>query len=215
MFGISAVRRASTVRVLIFVALTVPLVPLQVFAQQSVDYASISGRVTDSSGATVPGALVEARHTPTNVVGNVVTDQEGRFRFPYLRVGPYAITVKLSGFQDVSRPLTLTAGSAFELPIVLSVSGLEANVTVTGETTVLEAARSQIAATVAEAEVKSLPLNGRNFIELGLLGTWRVADQRRQRAALPGDIGRAGREPVGQQPAQSLEQLRGGRPVGE
>ena len=169
MFGNSVVRRASTVRVLLFVALTVPLVPLQAFAQQSVDYASISGRVTDSSGATVPGALVEARHTSTNVVGSAVTDQEGRFRFPYLRVGPYAITVKLAGFQDVSRPLTLTAGSAFELPIVLSVSGLEANVTVTGEATVLEAARSQIAATVAEAEVKSLPLNGRNFIELGLL----------------------------------------------
>ena len=89
MFGNSVVRRASTVRVLIFVALTVPLVPLQAFAQQSVDYASISGRVTDSSGATVPGALVEARHTHTNVVGSVVTDQEGRFRFPYLRVGPY------------------------------------------------------------------------------------------------------------------------------
>jgi hypothetical protein len=134
-----------------------------------VDYASISGRVTDTSGAVVPGAQVDARHTATNLTATAITDQNGRFRFPYLRIGPYLLTASLQGFQDATRELTLSAGAAFEVPLTLAVGGVDAAVTVTAEATVLEAARSQIAATVAEAEVRSVPLNGRNFLELGLL----------------------------------------------
>lgn len=140
-----------------------------IFAQQSVGYASVSGRVTDPSGALVPGAQVTARHTQTNLARTTVTDQDGRFRFPYLRVGPYEITVSQQGFRDTTSLLTLTAGAAFELPLTLSVGAVDTSVTVTGETTVLEAARSQIAGTVSQAEVQSLPMNGRNFLELALL----------------------------------------------
>ena len=138
-------------------------------AQQSVDYASISGRVTDPSGAVVAGAQVSARHTQTNLTSATVSGQEGRFRFPYLRVGHYEITVRQQGFQDAIRALTLTVGSAFELPVTLRVGGVDTSVTVTGAATVLEAARSQIAGTVSESEVRSLPLNGRNFLDLALL----------------------------------------------
>ena len=140
-----------------------------VAAQQSVEYASISGRVTDPSGAVVGGAEVTARHADTNVTSTAATDSDGRFRFPYLRVGPYEVTVRQPGFRDATRTLSLTVGSAFELPMMLSLSGVDANVTVTGEATVLEAARSQIASTVSESEVRSLPMNGRNFLELALL----------------------------------------------
>ena len=62
-------------------------------AQQSVDYASVSGRVTDQSGGVIPAAGVTARHTGTNVTGEAITDSAGRFRFPYLRVGTYEIKV--------------------------------------------------------------------------------------------------------------------------
>jgi hypothetical protein len=140
-----------------------------VFAQQSVDYGSISGRVTDPSGAVVPGATVTARHAGTNLASAAVADREGRFRFPYLRVGLYEITVSRQGFQDATCRLALAMGSAFELPVTLAVGGVDTNVTVTAEATVLEAARSQIAGTVSEPEVRSVPLNGRNFLELALL----------------------------------------------
>ncbi len=140
-----------------------------VVAQQSVDYASVSGRVTDPSGAVVPGAQVVVRQIQTNAIGTAVTDREGRFRFPYLRIGPSEIRVSQQGFKDATRALTLTVGSAFELPITLSVGAVDASVTVTGEASVLEAARSQIAATVSEAEVRTLPLNGRNFLDVALL----------------------------------------------
>lgn len=58
-------------------------------AQESIHYASLSGRVTDPSGAIVEGARVTARHVDTNLSAAMVTDSEGRFGFPYLKLGPY------------------------------------------------------------------------------------------------------------------------------
>ncbi len=138
-------------------------------AQQSVDYASISGRVTDRSGAVLPGARIIVRHVETNLTSVAVTGQDGRFRIPYLKVGAYEITATRDGFRDVTRRLTLTAGSAYEWPVSLMVAGVESAVTVTADTSVLEANRSQVAGTVSRTEVASLPLNGRSFLDIALL----------------------------------------------
>ncbi len=143
--------------------------PGPVFSQQTVDYASISGRVTDPSGAVVPGATVTARQTETNVMSTAVTDLGGRFRFPYLRVGPYEVVVRLDGFRDTTQRLVLTLGSAFELPMTLDVASLDASVTVVADATPLETARSQIAVTVPQTEVDNLPLNGRNLLDIAVL----------------------------------------------
>jgi hypothetical protein len=138
-------------------------------AQQSIDYASVSGRVLDPSGAVIQDAAVTVRQVETNVMNAAVTDREGRFRFPYLRVGDYEIVVIREGFREDRRRLTLSAGAAFELPIALAVSGVDTSVTVTAEATVLDAARSQIATTLPRTEVEDLPLNGRQFLEIALL----------------------------------------------
>src|SRR5437763_2683565 len=140
-----------------------------VVAQETVSAASVRGRVTDPSSGVVAGAQVTARQTQTNQTTATTTDGERRFRFPYLRLGPYEVTVRRSGFADATRALTLTMGSAFELPFVLSVAAAESSVTVTGEAAMVEAARTQIAGTVAQTEVANLPLNGRNFLDLALL----------------------------------------------
>jgi hypothetical protein len=138
-------------------------------AQQTVDYASVGGRVTDPSGAAVPGASVAARQTTTNVISTAETDREGRFRLPYLQVGPYEISVRLAGFREAVHSIVLTVGSAYELPIALALDTVDTSVTVSAETTPLEAARSQVASTVSQTEVANLPLNGRNFLDIALL----------------------------------------------
>ena len=143
--------------------------PPGALAQETVNYASVSGRVTDPQGAVVAGAQVSARQTETNIARAAVTDAEGRFRFPYLRLGPYEIIVRSQGFSDATRRLNLTVGSAFDLPIALKLEAVAESVTVAGTPTVLESARSQIAGTVSQAEVASLPLNGRNFLDIALL----------------------------------------------
>ena len=138
-------------------------------AQETVDSASISGRVMDPQGATVPGATVVATHVETRASRQALTDDEGRFRFTYLKVGRYEIRVSLAGFAETSRTLTVTAGSAFELPVSLTLAGLDTSVTVSAEAPVIEAARSQLASTVLQAEAAAVPLNGRNFLDLALL----------------------------------------------
>ena len=139
------------------------------FAQETVNLASVSGRVTDPTGAVVAGASVTARHIETNVTTTAVTDAGGRFRFPYLRVGPYELAVRQAGFADATRQVTATVGAAFEVPVSLAVEGVSAEVTVSAEAPLLESARSQIAGTVSRAEVASLPLNGRQFLDVALL----------------------------------------------
>ncbi|MEP6914549.1 MAG: TonB-dependent receptor [Acidobacteriota bacterium] len=138
-------------------------------AQETINYASLGGRVTDPQGAMVPKAQISARHVDTNVTADTTTDSEGRFRFPYLRVGLYELKVHVQGFSDNVRTVRLTIGAAFDVPVSLSLGGLDTAVTVVGEATVLEAARSQIAGTIPQAEVQSLPMNGRNFLDLALL----------------------------------------------
>jgi hypothetical protein len=154
---------------LLALVLVTPAVAATAAAQETVNFASVSGRVTDPQGGVIRGAAVTARHTETNVTATATTDDEGRFRFPYLRIGPYEITAKHAGFADATRALTLTLGAAYELPLSLGLGEVTATLTVTAQTTVLETARSQIAGTIAQAEVQSLPMNGRNFLDLALL----------------------------------------------
>jgi hypothetical protein len=140
-----------------------------VAAQQSVDFASVSGRITDPQGAVVVGAEISARQVATNVTTETMTDSAGRFRFPHLKVGPYELTVRVQGFADLTRSLILTGGSAFDLSLTLAIASVDTNVTVSGDATLLETARSQIAGTVPQVEIQNLPMNGRNFLDLALL----------------------------------------------
>lgn len=139
------------------------------FAQETTNSASVSGRVVDPSGSTVPDAQVTARQVDTNIARTATSGEDGRFRLPYLKVGPYEITVKKEGFAPSVQSLTLTVGSAFELPVSLVIATEQTEVLVSEESPVLEGARSQIAGTVLQSEVRSLPLNGRSFLDLALL----------------------------------------------
>ena len=138
-------------------------------AQESINYASISGRVTDPQGAVVAGAVVAARQIETAVTAETTTDDSGRYRFPYLRVGSYELSVAQAGFAPATRRLALTLGSAFDIPIVISVEGVTTSVTVSADAPILESARSQVAITVPRQEVNNLPLNGRNFLDIAVL----------------------------------------------
>src|ERR1041385_8600495 len=137
--------------------------------QGTLNSTSLNRRATAQSGARVQAATVTATQADTNVTTSVRTDRDGRFRFAYLRVGPYTIVVRHQGFADATKKLTLTAGAAFDLPVALTVGSVEANVTVQADTTVIEASRSQVAATISQREVAALPMNGRNFLDLALL----------------------------------------------
>ena len=138
-------------------------------AQDTISSATLSGRVTDPAGAVIPNAIVTARHAATNQRAAALTDREGRFRLPYLKLGTYDVMVSREGFSEAHRPVTLTVGSAFDLEIGLMVAAGQSQVNVSGEAALIETARTQVAGTIAQAEIASLPLNGRNFLDLALL----------------------------------------------
>ena len=123
----------------------------------------------DPQGAVIPGAQVTARQTETNVSTKTVTDGSGRFRFQHLKVGPYELKVHIIGFSDLTRALNVTAGSAFDLPLTLAVSGVSTTITIIDGPPLIDTARSQIAGTLQQQEIQNLPMSGRNFLDLALL----------------------------------------------
>jgi Carboxypeptidase regulatory-like domain/TonB dependent receptor len=137
--------------------------------QQTINNASLSGRVTDPAGALVQHARVTAKQVTTNIVHSTSTDTEGRFRFPYLPVDSYEITVEQNGFTAATRSVALTVGSDIHLPIVLAVAGNETSVNVSGVAPVLELNRSEVTETISPEEIQDLSLLGRNYLDLALL----------------------------------------------
>jgi hypothetical protein len=151
------------------VVLLIAFASIPAFAQQTINYASVSGRVTDVTDAIVAGAQVAARETETNRVSTTMTGADGRFRFPYLPPGPYEIVVSYPRFAENKRSVTLTVGAAFDLPITLGVAAVQTDVRVVSEPVVLETTRTQMSGSVLQTEVRSLPVNGRNFLDIALL----------------------------------------------
>ena len=132
-------------------------------------HASVTGRVLDPSGAVVSHSTVTATELATNQTSTTQTDEQGRFRFPYLSVGTYRLSTKPDGFAETARQIQLTVGAAFDLTLQLSVSQATANVLVTAQPPVIETDRSQISETVSQTEAANLPFEGRNYLDLALL----------------------------------------------
>jgi hypothetical protein len=161
-------------------------------AQQTVASASLSGHVEDVTGGMVSGASVTATKLETNQQRTVTSDSEGRYRFAYMSVGTYLITAESPGFNKLARQLVLTVGQVVDLQLKLTVSGVAERVDVTNDAATVETARTQLAETVLPREIESLPLNGRNYLDLAALtpGVTRnnpVANQRfPETSAVPG-----------------------------
>src|ERR1051325_5509383 len=137
-------------------------------AQQNVTSASLSGEVEDVNGARVAGATVTATQLETNQRRATNSDRDGRFRFPYLPVGSYRVTVDAPGFATVPQEVTLTVGQTLSLSIKLNVSGVVESVAV-NDVPAIETVRTQVSETIRPAEINQLPLNGRNYLDLALL----------------------------------------------
>ena len=139
------------------------------YAQQNVTSATLSGRIEDVGGAVVSGASVTATHVETNQQFTTLSDEEGRYRFPYLRIGDYHLAIDAHGFSTITKQLTLSIGQAVDLPVTLDVAGISAQVNIGSDVPFVETVRTQITETIRPREINELPLNGRNFLDLALL----------------------------------------------
>ena len=154
--------------------------------------ATVTGLVRDTTEAVVPGATVEIRNHATNQLWQAVTDARGRFRLLYLPVGDYHLSVQISGFTTANVNLTLGVGEQIDVPVVLRPAVVNEAVDVVAATPLVEARRTEMAAAITPAEVDSLPLNGRNYLDLALLApnvsrtNLRTNDRYAETSAVPG-----------------------------
>jgi len=128
--------------------------------------AAIVGTVTDSSGAAVAGASVQAKNTGTGIAQSVASDSQGRFRFSNLGIGDYEVQSSSTGFQTVVRKLTLTIGSEPVVDFSLPVGQSQQTVTVDSQVSLVETQSTAIGALVEGTQMRELPLNGRNYTQL-------------------------------------------------
>jgi outer membrane receptor protein involved in Fe transport len=137
-------------------------------AQPAITSAAIAGTVRDAAGALIAGANVTAVNLDRNQKQKTVTDAAGRFRFPVLAVGAYELTTARDGFAPWRRDLRLAVGASIDIPITLAMAQSE-TIDVSGALPAIDTARTEIASNVSAEEVRTLPLNGRNYLDLALL----------------------------------------------
>ncbi len=139
-------------------------------AQSQATTGVIEGTVQDDSGAPMPGVSVAIRNTATNFEANSVSASNGRFRGVLLPLGPYRVTATLAGFAKVVREgLDLAVGQTINVTLTMKVAGVAQELVVTAENPLVETTRAEGSTRIDKLAVKSLPNNGRNFLDFSKL----------------------------------------------
>lgn len=128
---------------------------------------TISGTVTDSTGAVIPNAVVVVHNQDTGTERTLTTNSSGAYSAPSIPVGTYLVTTSVTGFAPYSRDkVGLAVGQSLVVPIVLTV-GTSGSVDVfDGPGNSVNLSTEQTAGLVGQREVKDLPLNGRSYDQL-------------------------------------------------
>ncbi len=128
---------------------------------------SISGVVTDKSGAVISGATVVATDTQTGIQTTQNTDAKGFYNLPTLAVGTYNLEIKHAGFKTFRQTgLVIDANSALRADASLDVGSINEKVEVSTEAAQVETQSTQMGEVIEGTKITSVPLNGRNFIDL-------------------------------------------------
>jgi hypothetical protein len=141
-------------------------IPGLAYAQST---ATLRGTVTDPQGAVTPGASVVIRNQDTGVERTVFSDESGVYVAPSLPPGRYRVEVQLQGFQTQAKEVAVGPAETIAVDLKLGVSGVAEQVNVTASAPVIETATTSVGQSISQKTVQEIPLNGRHFVDLGLL----------------------------------------------
>jgi hypothetical protein len=150
------------------VLLTVPLV-LGALAPQAFGqtFGEISGLVSDTSGASIPGAAITVTNTQTNLVRTGESNEVGNYNFPALPPGTYSVRVEKQGFQaEVRGGIELQVQQTARIDFRLNLGSVSETVEVTGGAPLLNTENATLGAVIENKRIVDLPINGRNFVSL-------------------------------------------------
>lgn len=135
-----------------------------------VDNGNIVGTVKDASGATIPKASVTITETQTNNRYEVETDKQGDYVSPPLRVGTYSVRASAPGFKTYTREgIVLNVQDRIRVDAVMEVGQVTEQVLVTGEVAPVQTDTSSLGQVMSTEQIESMPLNGRNYVDLASL----------------------------------------------
>ena len=133
------------------------------------DTARLTGTVTDSSGAVLPGTAITVTNVGTQRAVTVTSEADGNYVITALPPGAYRVEAKQTGFKTSTQNITLQTQQVAVLNLQLQVGQVAESVEVTSDVPLVEAGSSNISAVVTGKQITELPLNGRNFTELATL----------------------------------------------
>ena len=151
-------------------ALCLMILPLAIFSQTT---AGLTGTVTDSSGAVMPGAKVTLTSTETGAQREGATNESGIYEFTTLQPGAYKLTLQKEGFAQVTQAgIRLEVNQVARVDVSMRPGAVSENVEVISTAAaLLESSTSEVGQVIETKAVSDLPLNGRNFAQLAILGT--------------------------------------------
>jgi Carboxypeptidase regulatory-like domain len=137
---------------------------------------TISGVVTDPSGASVPNATLSLRNTGQAESRTIKSSSAGVYQFVSLAPGSYEISATMNGFRGVKVEVTLATNQTLNVPINLALGAASETVQVSSQAPLLDVADTRLQETLSTTTLSSLPLSGRNMISLvtlapGVTGT--------------------------------------------
>src|SRR5215472_9365828 len=130
---------------------------------------TITGIVTDESGAAVANVTVTITDKATGTARSLMTNASGLYSAPALPVGDYEVRAQLQGFRTVQRESTVQAGGTFTVDLALSIGETREVVEVQAASTQINYETNAVQGVIDQDAVKDLPLNGRSFMQLAVL----------------------------------------------
>ena len=162
------VKLVRTTKVIALLALSAVFIVSVANAQLST--ATLSGNITDQSGALISKARVRITNNDNGSVRDVTSNETGFYIAPNLQSGNYTVTVSAQGFSSLEhKGVVLNVGASQVLPLTLQIGTTTQTVEVTTAQAVIETSNSTVGAVVGQKTVVELPLNGRDWTQLATL----------------------------------------------
>jgi hypothetical protein len=156
-------------RTLLYAALSAAALIATAFGQEY--RSTLTGQVTDPTGAAVPHANITVTKTDTNTEFKTVTSAEGFYTAPFLLPGPYKVTVTAAGFETFTRSgIELGSNTRVAVDVKLTLGVSTQSIQVTADAPALESVTASAGQVITTHEVESLPINGRAPMDLAIMG---------------------------------------------
>jgi hypothetical protein len=161
-------RSIGWIALVLVLAIAMSMTTVSDIQAQTSTTGAITGVVTDPSAAVVPGAFVVLKNVDTGRPTSVTTNAQGSYTFPLLQPGHYSVSVNVSGYQGITKNITVLLGSGFTANFQLSLSSQNTSIEVTGDLTGVQTEDANLETNFSAQQIAVLPNPGNDLTAVAL-----------------------------------------------